>query len=356
MSSESSNMHSTSASIPIIWQDERNQIRHNRHPCTRPMITWGPRQPSIENPRNNSYMSPISATIPNPLFNEHNQNDGNNNLVPPPPPRSHPEFQRGPEGPPHSSLAQLELTIHHHLDSCYGSLSRLITDKHERVMDVIIRRLEAMEENLERGLKAVKLTITDTRKDVGSARTDLKDLIADHEKSSDEAKGVTKRILEILDKLEQKIEASACKCPSMTTESEGGTDPSPTRRRNQASGTFLRRAGSGQPSPSHSQQRQHRSQTSQASSRTGRSNTSGADGSAPGRMDQGQYLTQLAATYGSIPPPDIRQHPAFLNQPDFGQSYGQAGGTGNGAQGNPYQAPSYSNGGWYDAAYRHRPN
>ena len=355
MSSDSSNMHSTSASIPIIWQDERNEFRHNRQPSLRPMTSWEPRRPSVEYPRNNSYMSPVSASMPNALFTGQNQNNGNNNLVPPPPPRSHPEFQRGPEGPPHPGLTQLELTLHHHLDSCFGSLSRLVTDKHERVMDVVIRRLETMEENLERGLKAVKVTTTDTRKEVGSARKELKDLVADHEKSSDEAKEVMKRVIEKLDRLEQKTEASACRCPPTTTESEAGTDPSPTRRPDQASGSFFRRTGSGQPSPSHSQQRQHRSHTSQASSRTGRSNTSGADSSSTGRMDPAQFLAQLTTPYAGARPPDIRQHPAFAGQYVPGQSYDQDGGMNVGAQGNTYQMQPYGNAGWYEAAYRQRP-
>ena len=84
----------------------------------------------------NSFTSanaPLCALLP-PSWPNHQ----NNNSVPSPPHNQH-DYQR--PGSMSAAMARLELTLHHHIDSTTASLSRLITDKHDRIMDQTIRRL-----------------------------------------------------------------------------------------------------------------------------------------------------------------------------------------------------------------------
>ena len=83
------------------------------------------------------------------------------NAVPSPPANQH-DFQRA--GSVSVALTQIELTVHHHIDTAFSSLSRLIIDKHDRMMDQTLHRLESLEDVVSKGLRAVKGEIKDVSK------------------------------------------------------------------------------------------------------------------------------------------------------------------------------------------------
>ena len=90
---------------------------------------------------------PMSATVP-PLFAR--QKLGNSAPTPP-----HSTYQ--PHlGPPSAELSRLELNVHHHVDTVFGSLARLITNKQDQAVDQMIRRIESLETRVDKALKMMK--------------------------------------------------------------------------------------------------------------------------------------------------------------------------------------------------------
>ena len=90
---------------------------------------------------------PVSATVP-PLFARLKLG----NSVPTPP---HSSYQPH-SGPPSAELSRLELNMHHHIDTVFGSLTRLIINKQDQAVDQTIRRIEKLEKRVDKALKLMK--------------------------------------------------------------------------------------------------------------------------------------------------------------------------------------------------------
>ncbi|KAL8789015.1 MAG: hypothetical protein Q9195_007035 [Heterodermia aff. obscurata] len=336
-------------------------------------------------PFNNSWtpthnQSHFHASVP-PLFSS-----PVNNAVPPPPPTYH-EYQPTSRPLP-PELSMLELNIHHHIDTCFGSMSRLITDKIDQCSDQLLRRIEDGEHRLERLLKGIKADIKSIQNDthavqdslggiqerndctlgsiqnlhinidnisskfekygddlakLQSALAALSTAPGDHEKA---LSGVERGLRELGEKIDRRVESKVSDNPT------NGTSP----RRSQSTS---------QPSSASYGQRQHLPsgtgnpsvgpRNSNASSRGRRSNTSagGATSTASdGRNTRREFFAEIGSSLGAAP--DLRQHPAFLSAQQ-NHAYDPNGHPlGVASDGSMYQLSSFTGGGpngWYQQAY-----
>ena len=280
----------------------------------------------------------------------------------PSPPQNQQDFERA--GSLNAALAQIDLTLHHHLDSTFGSLSRLITDKHDRVIDQTIRRLENVEEALNKGFRTLKSDIRDIRKSVGNLQTDVKDIKTQHSCTAEIVQGIDAK----LQALEKQLEEHACKCYRNPIEQSGSEPESDRPSRSEAlSRTSHRRTESAHPTVGQAEATQpyhtgagrptNSARMSGASSRRDRSNTATSQ-PPPGRMsdersNRREYFSELGAARGPVP--DLRDHPAFADsqkvpEQHYGYAHSQPG-MPVAMSGFPYENPSLSDGRWYQQAY-----
>ncbi len=324
----------------------------NPHPNTHSPSDYHHPYPSANSwVSGNSFTStnpPLSALLP-PSWPNHQSN----NSVPSPPHNQH-DYQR--PGSTSAAMARLELTLHHHIDSTAGSLSRLITDKHDRIMDQTIRRLENIEETVIKGFRDLKADLKDVRKDVDGLRGEVKDTM----ESSKKVQGFLHMLDGKLEALEKGVEEHSCKCqlaaadrsPSMP-ESAHEQESALHRRTESAHGAL----GQGE------QRQQYRSGASRSSTsarqsgnsnRPRRSNTSNIQprNRTSDELDtRREYFAELGAARG--PMPDLRDHPAFSGmQQAQGQIYSHdQDAMSSVLDGLPYVPPSLGDGHWYQQAY-----
>ena len=293
---------------------------------------------------------PLSALLPPHWPHHHSVNSV------PSPPHNQYDFQRS--GSVAAALAQIELTLHHHIDTTFGSSSRLINDKHDRMIDQTIRRFENLEETVGKELKTLKGEVKEIKKDVGNLGGDLKEVVNGTERNTELIKGLHEK-LKVLD---EHIEESARKCSQIVIE-QSASEPGFDRHQRAQS---HRRAESARGAFGQGEQRQHygsgasRSSNSArhsgASSRGHRSNTVSSQPDnrlSDERSMRREYFAELGAARGAVP--DIRNHPAYAGTPQ-GQSLGN---TMNGMSlrpnGLPHENSTLSDGGWYQQAYgQHR--
>ena len=171
----------------------------------------------------NSFTSesmPPEMAVP-PLFAGKNRN----NAVPPPPAQSFPEFRSSAPMP--IELAELELKLHHHIASSSVGLSKLVTDKSDRGVDQLMRRLDSMDVDSKAGFKemrqefAILMKVSmDLWKEVVDLRKKVGELSEAHKEVSKSSDGLEKPMTEIqlrMRKLEDHIQWNAAgKVESMT--------------------------------------------------------------------------------------------------------------------------------------------
>ena len=299
----------------------------------------------------NSFTStnaPLSALLPPSWPNNHSCNS-----VPSPPHNQH-DYQR--PGSMSAAMARLELTLHHHIDNTTGSLSRLVTDKHDRIMDQTIRRLENLEETVGKGFRNLKADFKDIRKDIGVLEGEIKDVV----KGNDQLQKLFKGLDGKLESLEKTVEEHSCKCQLPSAEQS----PSEPKGERQQEVISHRRTDSAHDALSQGEQRrQYRSGASHSSAsarhsgnskKAHRSNTvnSQLGNRISGEVDtRREYFAELGAARG--PMPDLRDHPAYSGmQQDQGQVNGHdQTNMPSALHGLPYQHPSLSDGRWYQQAY-----
>ena len=272
------------------------------HPSASSINDWAP---SSQGPVGNSFAA--ADPPPSARMAAQGPEQGMINAAPTPP-RSYPGFQ--PSAPMAAGFAQVELGLHHHMESCFGSVSRLIIDKQDRSTDQIIRTMENREE-IGKGQKIGK-DIRDIKKDVGVLKAEVKDSV----KRSD-IKDLIKALNDKIALLEKKVENCGCKCQhasldTSVSELEGS--------RAQQATHLHRRAERAQASENIMQRQPHQSVASRSSGERhqsgnngrARSNimSGGGQGSAPASSRK-EYLENLGA--GKGPAPDLRNHPAFAD-------------------------------------------
>ncbi len=299
----------------------------------------------------NSFTStnaPLSALLPPSWPNHHSSNS-----VPSPPHNQH-DYQR--PGSMSAAMARLELTLHHHIDSTTGSLSRLITDKHDQIVDQTIRRLESLEETVSKGFRSLKADLKDVRKDIGSLKGETKDLV----KISDRVQEIITGLDGKLESLEKGVEEHSCKC-LLASAKRSPSEPESERQREVTSHRRTESAHGALGQGEHRQQ--YRSGASRSSTsgrhsgnsnRAHRSNT--VDSQGGNRMSnetdtRREYFAELGAARG--PMPDLRDHPAYADlQQGQGYIYGHdQNGRPSVLNGLPYEHKSFSDGRWYQQAY-----
>ena len=298
----------------------------------------------------NSFASnaPLSALLPPSWPNHHT-----NNSVPSPPHNQH-DYQR--PGSMSATMARLELTLHHHIDSTARSMSNLITDKHDKIMDQTIRRLESLEETVSKGFRNLKADLKDIRKDIGGLKEESKDTMESSDKIQELFKGLDGKF----EALEKGVTEHSCKCQHAIAErsrSEPENEPQEKvashRRTESAHGALDQ--GEQRPQYRNGASRSTTSaRQSGKSEKAHRSNT--VNGQLSNRMSSDmntrrEYFTELGAARG--PMPDLRDHPAYSGMPQGeGEIYGhEQDGILSILNGLPFKHPSLSDGGWYQQAY-----
>lgn len=73
-----------------------------------------------------------------------------------------------------ADLAQMEMHIHHYMDSGFNSMTKSFTDKNDRILDQLVGRLELIEEKAEKGTKALERIMTDVKDEFAGFRQDNK--------------------------------------------------------------------------------------------------------------------------------------------------------------------------------------
>lgn len=272
------------------------------------------------------------------------------------------------------------MTLHHHLDSCFGSLSRLVTDKHDHTVDHLLRRLESHERKVEKAHKSLKGDVKDMKQEVELLRADVQQMQENKEHLSESFKRQDEKADTLNSKLEKlqskltdldktvadvgaNVRGIGDKCDAITEQT--GRRSIVSEYPQQHNGLSPTRSHSTQASPGlQSQRQQHESGASQTSgtgrqssttSRGRRANTTSggvAARSSDGRSSRREYYADMGTTLGEAP--DLRQHPAFVSQQ---QNYGHdANGIalGMASDGTVYQIPSFAGhgpNGWYQQAY-----
>ncbi|KAL8695036.1 MAG: hypothetical protein Q9218_000404 [Villophora microphyllina] len=334
----------TSGEVPIVLQKFPGESSYGSgytH-SLRSQNSWAP------NGNGNSFAqapSSSSAAETTPRFPAHLRN----NSVPPPP-TSYPGFQ--PSGPLPPGLLQMEMNLHHHIDSCFGSLMRLTTDNTDRAIDKVVRRVDDLQEVVEKGLKNLRTDVKDMRKDLSAVRKDYVNVPKANDCLTDsidllgrKLDHIDRKISDIENHYQQgAVEVSESEQEASSAYSQGQI--SPQRRHEVMRGSAVSREGQRQPYTSGITQTSTNTQNSVISSGRGRRSTTSESGGAARKNDERSaarreaVFTQLGAH--NVPVPDIREHPAYRGVVD---GYGQNSPI--------YQTPNYSEI-WYQQAYGSR--
>ncbi|KAL8705984.1 MAG: hypothetical protein Q9201_000928 [Fulgogasparrea decipioides] len=329
----------TSGEVPMILQRFPGESSHGSgytH-SLRSQNSWAPS--GIGNSFNQPN-APSSAAEATPRFSTHMRN----NSVPPPP-TSYPGFQ--PSGPLPPGLVQMELNLHHHVESCFGSLMRLSTDNTDRAVDKIVRRMDELQETVEKGFKSLKNEVKDVRKEMCSLRKELAVAPKASESLNESVNSLNKK----LDQLDGKVgeieshfqraavEASESEREASLANSQGQN--SPHRRPEGVRTSASTRSEQRQPYTSGTTHVSNSTQYSINGSSRGRRSTTTSEGAARRSGERSVTRKELFAQIGavSVPVPDIRDHPAYRG---VVEGYGQSSSI--------YQVPNYSET-WYQQAY-----
>ncbi|KAI4169836.1 MAG: hypothetical protein LQ343_005385 [Gyalolechia ehrenbergii] len=256
----------------------------------------------------------------------------------PPPPLSFPGFQ--PSGPVPPGLVQMELNLHHHIETCFSSLMRLTTDNADRMIDKLVRRFEDLQEAVERGMKGVKGEMKDVKKEMVSIRkafAERPDALKESISSLGEKLGhLDKKIDEIGNRYQYNTDASENEHEVSSAYSQEKV--SPRRHSESAHTSASSRPEQRQAYPSNATRGSATTHSSVNSSKERRSNTTNSSGAGLRRSDERSARRELFAEFGAVNGrvPDIREHPAYrgvaegygqsspiFQAPDFGQTWYQ---------------------------------
>lgn len=279
-----------------------------------------------------------------------------NNSVPSPP-HTQQDYQR-PSAVP-AGMAQLDLKLHHHIDTAFNALSRLVADKHDRGLDQIVRRIENLDHDFNRGFKNIRFEIQNFKKDVGN----LQDSFRDIRKSSDDIMKLIGGLEEKLEGIEKKrISEQSCTCQSLHNEQRSSQQ---NNDRQQYRLATHRRTESAHGALGHGEQRpQYHGAASRSSSKGRPSETTGrchrsstlssqigigvSDAEGSSKEDNVEHRS----TKNHMP--DLRDHPAYAHHHRGAGLVYDSDGLPLGlavSNGIPYASQTLVNGGWYQQAY-----
>ena len=332
-------------SVPDVFRGSNSNVdRFSKYQNSFPSAnSWASESQSNSLGSNNP---PLSALLPPRWPHHHSMN-----AVPSPPANQH-DFQRA--GSVSVALTQIELTVHHHIDTAFSSLSRLISDKHDRMMDQTLHRLENLEDMVSKGFRVVKGEIKDVRKEFSK----LQGRLIDESKSCDQIIGLVERLEGKLDAFQTRVEAHAAEVKHTIAEQStielDRQQQFISHRRTESAHGALGQGEQRQQYQSGASGASSSARQSEASSRRNRSNTTGSQ-SAGRTSDERSSRKEIFAEAGAPREavPDLRDHPAFAGAYRGQNQALQHSQTGlpNSMHSLPFETPSLSDGRWYQQAY-----
>lgn len=241
-----------------------------------------------------------------------------------------------------TGLAHMEMTLHHHIESCFSGLTRLVTDKHDRTVNQVVLRLESLEERFERRSKKMEADLEEMKGDLEEMK---KEITSKYEESSQEflkgfnsVRELVKGVDYKMGSLEKKVEECSCISRHQCANGElrgsrvefdlspRRPNQSPKHRRTEsAQATFPAQessplcsfppgshAISGTKSQSRSSGGDGKSDYSSSQECHSNSTSISARSSHDRSARRREYFADLVATRSQQqPPPDLSQHPAF---------------------------------------------
>ena len=288
--------------------------------------------------RGNSFISSSlhPSLIIAPLF----AGQENINAVPAPPASSYPDYQ--PMRPTPADLAQLELNLHHHIDSVFSSMAKLFSDKTDRILDQLIRRLENLEKKVDKDIKIAESQVTEVKFECANLSQEHKAILKELDVMKNYVRGFDLK----LELISGNIEENRCR----NHYRQGSLSDSESRNSGCAQAVPRRSQHSIAHEPSGSDQ-SSQEQTSFHFSQSHRSSPLSAGRSV------GSNKSVVAQTEGTNrQPPDLKDHPAFRSGKStssltFSETTSE--------ESEPmvknvfplFQTPSFRDGGWYKQAY-----
>jgi len=140
--------------------------------------------------------------------------------------------------PPHAStldashtstdakLQQMEARLHHHFDVCFDRLSRTTTDKSDKVLDTIITKYEALEEQL---AKVAQCMNGDDASAIKNRLDALEQSLHTSAAGITEIRRQLQNMHRTLGRLGNDVVAYACKCEHGSVEEDAVENPDPIR-------------------------------------------------------------------------------------------------------------------------------
>ena len=245
------------------------------------------------------------------------------------------------------------MTIHHHIDAASGSLTRLIVDKHDRVLDQVLRRLDDIADGLAKTQKSVKSELKGFNTEYGKVKAMVENLSV-----NDEAmKELNKNLQVKLDKIEQAIQQNKCSShPEDSVEVERRVRTTNHKRAESTQSNSLTTSAD-QPAQRNGDDRGEsricHSKTSTKSHRSYNSGTQAAQAINNDKATKREYLPGMGAM--GAPIPDIRHHPAYAGIPQPQQPMVDQNGVPiNGIAypvPTPFDSQSFGEPRWYQQAY-----
>lgn len=318
------------AVMPMI-DESKVDTRPQLQP-TSPEVRWS------ADSRGNSFISSSlhPSLIVAPLF----EGQDRINAVPAPPASSYPDYQ--PMKPTPADLAQLELNLHHHINSGFSSMTRLFSDKTDRILDQLGRRLEDLEKKVGKDIKIAESQVTEVKAECANLSQEHKTILKELDMMGNCVRGLDLKLELISGNIEETRCRDHCRQGSFSgSESQNSGCAQPVPRRSQDE------IAHGSPRTDH----QSQAQTSSHFSQGHRSSPLGAGRSV------GSNKSVLAQTEGiDRQPPDLKDHPAFTSGQSTisltdSETTSEESGSGVKNMLPLFQTPSFRDGGWYKQAY-----
>lgn len=328
--------------IPTVLDDFR--AGHNRPLPQSSSVSYdNPWMPSLTNNSCTSSNMPSAMNTPQTTVIH-----GRTNPVPPPP-NSFPGFQPSVQIP--AGVEQMERNLHHHLDQCFGSLTRLVTDKSDKIVDQMMKHLENFEDKTDKALKGLKGEIRELKKDASLRHREIRDIAK-----------ATDSIREQVNRVEVAVKEMGLKMDALKRNDEESDNEREMIVR-QPDESIRRRTESANASLAHNEQRLRRPNHSPNGLRQGRQTSRGrqhttndAAGSGArrhvGSSTRREHFTQVGQMRGEAP--DLSQHPAYRRgqgrSPEYREDGSRVAAVFQANQSPLYQTPSQHDD-WYHQAY-----
>lgn len=244
----------------------------------------------------------------------------------PPPPSSYPGFQPSVQIP--AAMEQMERNLHHHMDQCFASLTRLVTDKSDRITDQMVKEIESSDGKMDKAVKGVKGELREVK---GEIRETKKEFASQHKETNEAMDSIREQVGKVdlavketgskMDALDKKLDEVKEGDEENDSEREMRARPryASTRRRTESAHRTLghneRRPRRPSPSLSPTGLRQDGQGGQTGGSSRGRQVTAengtgtGAMRRLSARARNRNYFARLGEMRG--PPPDLSEHPAY---------------------------------------------